>query len=465
MRGHEHPGMSADALPSGTARELATFLDRWVGGEEVPGLSVAVFDTDGRLHAEGLGARDVATGAPATPDTRYGVGSLAKPPTAVAVLQLVERGALELSDPVDDHLQRPVLADAPGAPVTVGELLSHSSGMPRDGYALRENLASREDRFRHVEAAVGRRRTDREMYAYWNSGYVLLGALVEAVDGRSYADYVAEEVLEPLGMADSGFDPSLLDDEDVMTGYSPESEGFDPVSDTEVARAIEQAGASGGFVSTATDLARFGRWLLNGGESDGDRLLSPSLVEAATSPQSPALSTTDGRRVCYGYGVELTEFLGETALEHPGNVSFSGGYLGCLPDRGVGVALAFNSTGLSWQSVGRGALAIAAGEDPHDSVRMLAVDAAVDAVTGTYESHRGVASATVEAGPMGTLRVDPPGPGESFTVSPDTVDGADSTFSADRGDGFRWELEFESTGEGQRLVLTSANGVSVLEKE
>jgi hypothetical protein len=66
---------------------------------------------------------------------------------------------------------------------------------------------------------------------------------------------------------------------------------------------------------------------------------------------------------------------------------------------------------------------------------------------------------------MGTLRVDPPGPAGSFTVSPDSLDGPDSTFSADRGDGFRWELEFERTDEGQRLLMTSANGVSVLEKE
>lgn len=455
--------MSDAGLPSGTERELAMFLERWLGREAVPGISLAAFDADGLLHAAGLGARDVAARDPATPDTRYAVGSLAKPPTAVAVLRLVESGAVSLSDAVDDHLPRPVLADAPGDPVTVGELLSHSSGMPRDFYAHRENLAGREDRLRHVAAAAGQRRTDRERYAYYNSGFVLLGELVESVDGRPHPEYVDEEVLEPLGMDDSGFDPSLLDAEDAMTGYRPSDEGFEPASN--VARDIAQAGASGGFVSTATDLARLGRWFLNGGELDGARPLDPSLVSAMTEYQSPVLETTRGARAGYGYGIERTDFLGGTLLEHPGSLLFSGGYLGCLPERGIGVALAYNSTGFSWMSVGRGALAIACGEDPTETVRMLAVADAVDSVTGCYTSHNDAASATVEEGPIGTVRVDPPGPMEPFTASPDEVSGPDSTFSAERGDGHRWTLAFGNTDEGVELLLTGGNGATLLHRE
>ncbi|PSQ12401.1 serine hydrolase [Halobacteriales archaeon QS_5_70_15] len=455
--------MSDAGLPPGAERELATFLERWLGREEVPGISLAVFDADGLLHAAGLGARDVAAGDPATPDTRYAVGSLAKPPTAIAVLQLVGNGTVSLSDSVDDHLPRPVLADAPGDPVTVGDLLSHSSGMPRDFYALRENLASREDRLRHVEAAADQRRTDRERYAYYNSGFVLLGELVETVDGRPHPEYVEEEVLDPLGMADSGFDTSLLDAEDAMTGYPPDDDEFQPAGN--VAREIEQAGASGGFVSTATDLARLGRWVLNGGELDGMRPLDPSLVAEMTDYQSPILETTGGDRAGYGYGIELTDFLGETLLEHPGNLFVAGGYLGCLPHRGLGVALAYNSTGFPWTSVGRGALAVACGEDPVDSVRMLAVTEAVDAVTGTYTSHNDVTSATVEEGPLGTVRVDPPGPMGPFTAAPGEVAGPNSTFSVGRGDGYHWELAFDDTDEGIELLLTGGNGMTVLRKE
>jgi CubicO group peptidase (beta-lactamase class C family) len=455
--------MSDPGLPPGAERGLATFLERPLGRGEVPGISLAVFDADGLLHAAGFGARDVAAGDPATPETRYAVGSLAKPPTAVAVLQLVDRGAVSLSDPVDDHLPRPVLSDAPGDPVTVDELLSHSSGMPRDFYAHRENLASREDRLRHVEAAADQRRTDRERYAYYNSGFVLLGELVGSVDGRPHPEYVADEVLEPLGMADSGFDASLLDAENAMTGYRPGEERFEPA--TNVPREVAQAGASGGFVSTVTDLARLGRWLLNGGELDDGRPLDPSLVSAMTDHQSPVLETSRGDRAGYGYGIEITDFLGETLLEHPGNLFFAGGYLGCLPERGLGVALAYNSTGVSWMSVGRGALAVACGEDPVESVRMLAVTDAVDAVTGRYTSHNDVASATVEEGPIGTVRVDPPGPLEPFTASPEEVAGPNSTFSAERGDGHRWTLAFGDTDEGLELLLMGGNGMTVLRKE
>lgn len=86
--------MSDAGLPSGTERELAMFLERWLGRGAVPGISLAAFDADGLLHAAGLGARDVAARDPATPRTRYAVGSLTKPPTAVAVLRLVESGAV-----------------------------------------------------------------------------------------------------------------------------------------------------------------------------------------------------------------------------------------------------------------------------------------------------------------------------------------------------------------------------------
>lgn len=246
--------MSDAGLPSGAERELAAFLERWLGREAVPGISLAAFDADGLPHAAGLGARDVAACDPATPGTRYAVGSLAKPPTAIA---------------------------RPG----------------------------------------------------------------------------------------------------------------------------------------------------------------------------------------YGYGIERTEFFGETLLEHPGSLLFSGGYLGCLPERGVGVALAYNGTGFSWMSVGRGALAIACGEDPVETVRMLVVTDAVDSVTGRYTSHNDAVSATVEEGPIGTIRIDPPGPSGTFTASPDEVSGPDSTFSAERGDGHRWTLPFGDADAGVELLLTGGNGATVLHRE
>ena len=453
--------MTDAALPSGTADELASFLDRWVG-DGVPGLSVAVFDADGRLHADALGVRDVASGTPATPETTYAVGSLAKPPTALAVLQLVESGAVALTDPVDEHLPRPVLADAPGEPVTVADLLAHRSGMPRDFYASRDDLDDREAVFRHVEAAASQRRTDRERYAYWNSGYVLLGELVEAVDGRPHSRYVAESVLEPLGMDRSGFTPALLDGEDAATGYPPGSEEAVPAA--VVADEVEQAAASGGFVSTATDLARLGRWLLNDGVVDGSRLLGDSLAAEITTFQSPVAETTAGERWGYGYGLELDTFLGGPLVGHRGGLHFSGGFLGVLPERDRGVALAYNSTGLPAVSVGRGALALACGEAPTDAVRTLAVAEAVDAVAGRYTSVRDVTGATVEAGPAGTLRIDLDAPPVTFTAAPEAVDGADATFAAETGDGKRWLAEFSATEDGVELLLTTGKWVTLFEQ-
>lgn len=193
----------------------------------VPGLSVAVVGADGLHRADGIGLADLSTEAPATPATVYPWYSMTKLVTATAVLQLCERGLLELDAPVAD-LYAPFrsLRPSPWATrVTVRHLLSHSAGLPNplpvrwvhradqpgpEPGPFLARLLAHHPRLRSAPGARG---------AYSNLGYLVLGELIAAVAGRPYPDYVREQILAPLGMARTDFRYTPAMATTAATGY------------------------------------------------------------------------------------------------------------------------------------------------------------------------------------------------------------------------------------------------------
>jgi CubicO group peptidase (beta-lactamase class C family) len=146
--------------------------------------------------------------------------------TAVAVLRLVEAGALSLSDAVADHVD--YFGEAPGEPITHADLLSHAPGMSaldpgavaQRSTGLPAGMADEADRRRLVRESIHWRATDRERFMYYKTGYGVLGRVVEAVDGWAYATHVREGLLEPLGTERATFHRKPLDtDYDAMTGF------------------------------------------------------------------------------------------------------------------------------------------------------------------------------------------------------------------------------------------------------
>ncbi|MEF8858003.1 MAG: serine hydrolase domain-containing protein [Halolamina sp.] len=176
-------------LSADRVRKLDSLVHNWLPEADIPGASVVVFDTDGELYAEGFGARDLESNAPATPETLYGVGSITKP-------------------------------------ITIAELLSHTSGMPTTSAGLLSQavegypagVADEADRERLVREATELRVTDRERFFYYNTGYDVLGRVIESVDGRTYAEYIQEELMAPLGMHRATFHrESFESDDDQLT--------------------------------------------------------------------------------------------------------------------------------------------------------------------------------------------------------------------------------------------------------
>lgn len=436
-------------LPDGAGADIERFLDDQRAAHDVPGASVAVFDTESLLFSSGLGTRSVEMRAPTSPRTLYNVGSISKIVTAIGVLQLVERDAIALSDSIAEHTD--FLADAPGEPVTVEELLAHASGMPSDDIALRETVVSVRDLQLHVDGAAQRRLTEDPPRMYYNSGYKLLGALVAAVDGRPYEAYVKEEILDPLGMERSTFDPAALEaDDDATTGHRREDDEPVPSEPPQ----FESVPADGGLIISVEELPRLLRAIHGDGSLDGERVLEPATTARLRDSREPFHELIDGTERGYGYGLMFDDHLGDTVVGHGGTTRNALAYAGILRERGLGVAVAFNSPGLNQMAVGRGVLAIAAGEAP-TAAPGIALERQLAALEGTYESYRDGPTATVEADD-GHLTVTLDEYGVEFPAIPESLEADNRSFYTVERGGERQPVEFRETEAGMTMLYTRA---------
>jgi CubicO group peptidase (beta-lactamase class C family) len=431
------------------------FVADWLTDNDVPGAGVAIVDGDDVAYLDGFGARDLAANEPATPDTRFGVASITKSVVGLCVLQLADDGDLDVDAPVTEYVEHFAGLDDPP---TLHDLLTHTSGMPSDGASVAlaarmlgegsetAPLSSEADRRRSIAQSLGERDRSGDRFHYYNTGYTVLGAVVEAVDGRPLSEYVDDEVLGPLGMdrsvlradptgCDDGMTPYLLD------GDGPERSTF-PVKDI---------GAAGGLLSTARDLATYLRFGMHGDES----VLPRDSLERAQRGHAVRGEQLDGTEKRYGYGWMRRSFLGDDLVGHSGTLSVTSAYLGFLEDRELGVAVAANTAPeVHPMHVGPALLAILEGVDPEDAVAFHALRAKAERVTGSYESFRGVATGEVEQSGAGVaVSLETALGGETLTGRPVSTDPDDLTYEAVSAAGDRVLLEFEAAADGLDLFV------------
>ena len=432
--------------------KLETHLTEWLSEHRIPGAAVAVVDGAELAYAQGFGARDLEDNAPATPETLFGMGSCTKSFTAAAVMQLVERDMFAVDDAVSNYL--PHLEDAPGETITLGDLLTHTSGMPSDGSAhqlitrplgMGHNevpLSSDDDFRRHVEGSIDRRVTDRHTNFYYNSGYTMLGLVVEEVSGQPFTVYVEDHILAPLGMDRSTFAKDAFEaEEDRMTPYL-ERDGkttqagfpFDPLLH-----------APGGLLSSMVEMATYLRMYIGDGTFDGTTVLSPASVAEMTTPVGTRGRYLDGREVGYGYGLMVEEFLGDRLIGHGGGIAVSNAWFGYLEDAELGVAIAC-TTGPEAHPmfVGPAILALLKGEPPEAVVPHYRLVEALETAAGEYTDNRGIGTATVER-VGGALRLEAEEGvwGEELLFTPTTIDDRRLVCTTTMVSGIEREARFE----------------------
>ena len=333
--GSAGPGAGVTVEPRADYAEVAAALSSMIERErEQKGLeafSIALVDGDDVVWAAGFGAQDPERGIPASAETVYRVGSVSKLFTDIAVMQLVERGELDLDAPVRSYLPDFAPENPTGTGITLRQLMSHRSGL------IREPPAGHyfDDTGTDLAATVASLNGTPQIYPptartkYSNAGIAVVGYALEVTRGEPFADYVRRAVLEPLGMTSSAFTPEPEVVDDLARAYMW---GFD--------RGLFDAptfelgmSPAGSMFSTVLDLSRFMSALFHGGEGENGRILQPETLESMWAPQFAAEGATSG----YGLGFAVQERAGQRRLGHGGAIYGFSTQLAFLPESGIGV--------------------------------------------------------------------------------------------------------------------------------
>lgn len=319
-------GCSAGRSSPELLRQILT--SHHAAGEFV-GARIAVLDSDGTVTevTEGTTAVDPASG-PVDPDVAWNIGSVTKTFVAVVVLQLAEKGALDLDAGIASFL--PELPDA--GRITPRQLLQHTSGLAEyiDEPAV-ANDARREWRPSELIAvaeAAGRVGEPGAAYHYANTNYIILGEIIERVTGSSWADEVRTRIVEPLGLTHTR---ELIDPRPVGYGTvdgSPVETTFDAHPST--------GGAAGALMSTNRDLLAFGKAL-----RDGTLLSADSRTAMQTFMPGEDYSRFG---IVHGYGLGLERYSNDavTVIGHLGSGLAQSAFLGYDVERGTVVAVTMN---------------------------------------------------------------------------------------------------------------------------
>ncbi|MFZ5814596.1 MAG: serine hydrolase domain-containing protein [Bacillota bacterium] len=314
----------------------------------------------GAVVLEGAVGIDSRTGRPMTPDTPFEIGSVTKSLTALAILQLRDQGLLNLDDPVQRHLPWFRVADAKASErITIRHLLSHTSGLSPTSQGV---VARDYDRiWPSIEAGVRELRTQRlkgepgTRFAYANMGYAAAGAVVEAVSGRPWAEYIQSEILDPLGMRHSAADFSRAHDLQVATPHGWIFGRPAPVGHRALGPYLAPAGST--TVCSVRDLARYALACL--GAAPIPKLSPGSLEEAQTG----AVKIDENSAYGLGWVEQLTEE-GQRVVWHNGGTEGSASVLMLLPAEGIAVILLCNTATRRLDPLATNLLAVVRGEDP-----------------------------------------------------------------------------------------------------
>jgi len=330
----------------------------------VPGFAAAVAQEGAEVYAEGFGEREIGTGALVTPDTVFGVASVTKSFTALAIMQLAEAGRLSVDDPVTRYLPefRTLDPEATRA-ITLHHFLSHTAGLPplpSRFFAFARSMTgdsaagskpawstdhapidTYEDLMAYLAAGgytlLG---PPGAQFSYCNEGFALLGAIIERVSEQPYEAYVQRHILDPAGMTHSTFDVATLRTfPDVVTFHAArEKDGEREIYAAPNWLYSSVWSPAGGLNATVRDLLRYLEIYRTGGMVGDERLLSAAGVARMTTPHAPRSSPGSS----YGYGLGVTpDYHGRKLIKHGGGRKGISAEVIVVPETGfTGAAIA-----------------------------------------------------------------------------------------------------------------------------
>jgi len=325
---------------------------------------------DGKIVLDkGYGFANLEWDVPNTPTTKFRLGSLTKQFTATSILLLEERGKLKIEDPVKKYMP-----DAPAAwdKITIFHLLTHTSGIPsftgfpdydsREAQAITPEKLVEWFRDKPLEFEPGTK------WNYSNSGYVLLGYLIEKISGQSYAEFVQQNIFTPLGMKDSGYDSNSAIIPHRSAGYAPGKSG--PVNAGFVHMSIPFS--AGALYSTTEDLLRWEQGLFGG------KVLTAASLAKMTTPFKQD----------YAFGLGVTTNNGHKTIWHNGGIQGFNTSLAYFPDDKLVVAVLANLNGPFAEQIGANLAKVVHGEKvvlPTERKEIKVSPEILKQYVGTYE--------------------------------------------------------------------------------
>jgi CubicO group peptidase (beta-lactamase class C family) len=344
--------------------EVDRLFQEFATRAHVPGAAWGIV-VDGELaHTGATGFRDVAAKAPVDADTVFRIASMTKSFTAMSILKLRDDGKLSLDDPAERYVPEMKglgypTSDAPR--ITIRHLLSHAEGFPEDNpWGDRQLSDSDEQLSKMLRAGIPFSNAPGVAYEYSNYGFAILGRIVSNVSKVKYSDYVAANILRPLGMTSTTLEPSEVAPQRLAHGYRWEDEQWK----NEPLLSNGSFGSMGGMLTSVRDLSRYVAVFLSawpprdGPETAPIRRASlremqqvwrPAPASVARDSSSGAIQLNSGG---YGFGLRISQSCNfRHVVTHGGGLPGFGSVMSWLPEYGVGIIAFGNLTYTGWGRV------------------------------------------------------------------------------------------------------------------
>lgn len=393
-----------------TDKEIQKKIDEFIIGmmkdRGTPGITLGIIKDDQVFYSRGYGYRNIHEELPMTPDTLYGIGSSSKSFIALAMMILVEEGKIDLEAPVSDYIDFQLGLE--NHPIKVKHILSHASGVQDLTFGIlpfmwaehnykRVLPMSNPDDYLTVLNTVKSfvKFKPDEQFMYNNDLYEVAGLVIQSQIKGTYEDFVADRIMNPLGMERSTYSKTQFFDDrlkDIMTGY-----GMDPQTNKITERKFpfgKTLNACGAILASANEMLKYLQMYLNKGTYKGKKLISQESIEKMWTPRIKCSYGLKDPEYCMGWIREA--FLGTTLMHHGGNIAASSNAMQLLPEKKIGVSLGQNMDNDLTDTLGRGVLAIMLGKEPAIVLPKLTIMKKLAPILGAYTDHAGASNVLVE---------------------------------------------------------------------
>jgi CubicO group peptidase (beta-lactamase class C family) len=354
---------SAQTKPDPYWLKLQPVIEKMIQQQELPGFAIGVVEDNRIVYAAGFGARNVTRkDDPITTRSLFHMASITKPFVATSIMQLVEKGKIDLDAPVMKYLPYFRMADERYKIVTVRQMVTHTSGMPDvDDYEWEKPQYDDGALERYVRSLGDLKLVfaPGERFRYSNMAFEILGDVIAKVSGESFDDYVQHHILTPLGMKDSTLLVKQADQKLLAWGHELDEKGNPLPSKVYPYNRIHSP--SSDLHSNVLDMARWAMANMNRGELDGVRILKASTYDVMWKPAAEF----GGKPSPAGISWFLEDYRGNKMISHGGgDTGFLTG-LAMLPEKKIAVVWMTNADWLpNTGAVTRAALDVALGLEP-----------------------------------------------------------------------------------------------------